>query len=86
MRIILESIIKRKTIELIKSIGDGLNELVFDINLDIGLFNTIEYSKKNIILHIFKSDNYDICYDYDALSESDKLKILSYLRSCSTSR
>lgn len=77
--------IKDKTIKLIKELGNGLNELVFDINLDMGDFNTIEYRQKKIVLHIFKEKDYDITFDYDILSEEDKIKILNSLRGFLTS-
>lgn len=85
MKKILHNVIKDKTIKLIKELGNGLNELVFDINLDMGDFNTIEYRQKKIVLHIFKEKDYDITFDYDILSEEDKIKILNSLRGFLTS-
>lgn len=86
MKKILHNVIKKKTINLIKELGKGHSELVFDIYLDMGKFDTIEYKSGQIILHIFKSDNYDITFDYEILSENDKIKIITYLKDCLTSQ
>lgn len=84
MEKIIHNIIKKKTTILIKELGNGLNELVFNIHLDMGEFNTIEYVGEKIILHIFKGEDYDIVFDYDILSEEDKLKIIKSLKLFST--
>jgi hypothetical protein len=78
---ILHNIIKEKTIFLIRRIGNGLNEIVFTIDLEFSRFDTIEYDEQNniIILHLFE-DDYDFVFDYEILDEEDKLKILNYLR------
>lgn len=73
---------KEKTIQLIKKLGNGHNELVFDMYLEMGKFDTIEYKDGQIILHIFEKDNYDITFAYDVLSEEDKLIILTNLKDC----
>lgn len=73
---------KEKTVQLIKRLGNGHNELVFDMYLEMGKFDTIEYKDGQIILHIFEKYDYDITFDYDFLSEEDKLIILSNLKDC----
>lgn len=80
MKKILHNVMKEKTIKLIKKLGQENNELVFDIYLEIGKFDTIEYKDGQIILHMFKVDNYDINFDYEFLSEEDKLIILTNLK------
>lgn len=86
MKKILHNVIKEKTIYLIKKLGKGLNEIVFEIDLDFSKFDTIEYDEENnnIILHLFKND-YDVVFDYEVLDEEDKLKILNYLKGYLTS-
>lgn len=60
----------------------GSRELVFDIELSEMIINSIEYDNKNnlVILHVF-NDNLDMLYDFDYLSEKDKLKIIKVLDS-----
>lgn len=80
MKILLHNFLKNKTKYLIKELGTGINELVLDFNLEIGIFNTIELMNNNlIILHIFKGD-LDIITDFDFLEEDDKLLILKKLK------
>lgn len=75
----LQNIIKKKTIGLIKDIGNGLNEIVFDIKTSEDIFNSIEYINRSILLHKFKED-FDLIFDYDNLSEQDKFSILGELK------
>ncbi len=88
MKSLLNNVIKDKSISLIKEIGSELNELVFTMDLEIGEFNSIEYYEEieSIVLHKFKSPNLDMIFDYDLLSEKDRLLILSKLREYSTSK
>lgn len=73
---------KEKTIQLIKKLGDGHSELVINMYLEMGNFDTIEYKDGQIILHIFEKNDYDITFSYDVLSEEDKLIILTNLKDC----
>lgn len=82
MKKILHKVMKEKTIHLIRVLGKGHSELVFDMYLEMGKFDTIELKDGQIILHIFKEDNYDITFDYEVLSEEDKLIILNTLKDC----
>ena len=75
---------KRKIAKIIKILGIGLNELVIDFELSIGLFNSIEWSKSEnkIWLHIFHDEeNIDIIFDFDDLDDFDKYIIYTLLSS-----
>lgn len=81
MKKILCRIVRDKIIELIKVLGIGFNEIVIELNLDAGSFETIEYVEEedSIILHIFADEDFDMPFDYDELEESDQLKIYNIL-------
>ena len=72
---------KNKIIQLIKILGIGINELVLDINLDCGSFESIEWNKEEdkIYLHIFEDEDIDITFDFEELSEEDQLKLYQIL-------
>ena len=61
-------------------LGLGLKELVYDIKLSEITINSIEYDKTNnlVLLHVF-NDNLDMIYDFDSLSDNDKLEIIKKL-------
>lgn len=77
---IIKNILKRRLIKLIKLLGLGMIELVYDIELSEIIINTIEYDKVNnlILLHVF-NDELDMIYDFDSLPDSDKLIIIKSL-------
>jgi hypothetical protein len=81
MKKIICQIMRNKIIELIKILGIGINEIVMEINLDCGNFESIEYIPEEdlILLHIFKEDDFDITFDYDELEEEDQLKVYQSL-------
>jgi hypothetical protein len=81
VKIILHNIIRKKTIKSIEDIGQGICEIIVDIDLSFGVCNSVEYvgSEGAIYIHIFEDDDYDIVIDFDDLSEEDKLKILKKL-------
>ncbi len=72
---------KNKIVQLIKILGIGINELVIDINLECGNFETIEWNQEDdkIYLHIFEDEDIDITFDFDELTEQDQLKIYQVL-------
>ena len=75
---------KRKISKIIQILGIGLNELIIDIDLSIGLFNSIEWvkSENKIWLHIlYEDDEIDISYDFDDLDQFDKYIIYTLLSS-----
>jgi len=81
MKKILIRVMKNKIVQLIKILGVGINELVMEINLDCGSFESIEWNKDEdkIYLHIFEDDDVDITFDFDELSEEDQLKLYQIL-------
>lgn len=68
---------REKIINLIKILGVGLNEIVIEINLDCGNFETIEYNPEDdsLVLHIFQDEDLDITFDFDDLDEEDQRKV-----------
>ena len=72
---------KNKIVQLIKILGIGINELVLNINLDCGSFESIEWNKEEdkIYLHIFEDEDIDITFDFEELSEEDQLKLYQIL-------
>lgn len=80
MEVIFQKLLKNKVIELIKKIGIGVNEIILEIPLTIGTFQTIEYDVllNDVILHQFEFE-FDYPYLYDDLPEEDKLRIYQIL-------
>lgn len=75
---------KRKTAKIIQILGIGLHEIVMDLELSFGTFNSIEWSKEEnkIYLHIFNDfDDSQLTFDYDDLDREDKLEIYILLAS-----
>lgn len=75
---------KKKIIKIIQILGIGLTELIIDIDLSIGTFNSIEWSKSEnkIWLHIFHEDeDIQISVDFDDLDKDDKYEIYTLLAS-----
>lgn len=72
---------RNKIINLIKILGFGLNEIVIELNLECGNFESIEYLPEDdsIILHIFQDENFDVTFDFDEISEEDQLKVYQIL-------
>ena len=81
MKKILIHVMKNKIIQLIKILGIGINELVIDINLDCGSFESVEWDKEEdkVYLHIFEDEDIDIAFDFEELSEEDQLKLYQIL-------
>lgn len=75
---------KRKISKIIKILGIGLTELVIDIDLSLGTFNSIEWikSENKIWLHMFhEDDDIQISFDFDDLDKIDKYIIYTLLTS-----
>jgi len=72
---------KNKIIELIKLLGFGLNELLMNLDLPIGKFDSVEWDEESnkVFLHIFKGENLDIMVDFDDLDEESQLKLYQLL-------
>ena len=75
---------KRKISKIIKILGIGLTELVIDIDLSLGTFNSIEWikSENKIWLHMFhEDDDIQISFDFDDLDKIDKYVVYTLLSS-----
>lgn len=72
---------KDKISQLIRILGIGINELIIDIDLDCGSFESIEWNKDEdkIYLHIFEGEEFDITFDFDELDKDDQLKVYKIL-------
>jgi len=72
---------KNKIINLIKLLGFGLNELLMNINLPIGEFDSVEWDieTNKVFLNIFKDDDLDIMLDFDELDEENQLELYKLL-------
>lgn len=84
MHILYIKPMKRKTAKIIQILGIGLHEIVMDLELSFGTFNSIEWSKEEnkIYLHIFNDfDDSQLTFDYDDLDREDKLEIYILLAS-----
>jgi hypothetical protein len=80
MNCLFNNIIKRKTKKLVEKIGCGLDEVLVEIYISFTVVDSIEISNNEILLHNFEKDDYDIVYDYDLISEEDKLIIYENLK------
>mgnify|MGYP003344232623 CR=1 FL=1 len=72
---------KEKVIELIRILGVGLNELVFDFEIDGTKFNSIEWKPEEdvVLLHIFEDDETDIFCDFEAIDIDKQIKVYKIL-------
>lgn len=72
---------KTKIIELIKVLGVGSYELVMYIDLECGLFESIEYDVESdkIYLHIFQDEESEMMFDFEDLEDNDQLKVYQIL-------
>lgn len=78
MKQIFHSVIKRKVIYLVYFLGNGLNELILDINLEEEKFNSIEVYKNILLLHRF-DDSLEYTIDFDDLDLDYKIEIYKTL-------
>lgn len=75
---------KKKVVKIIQILGIGLTELIIDIDLSIGTFNSIEWSKSEnkIWLHMFHDEeDIQISVDFDDLDKDDKYEVYTLLAS-----
>jgi hypothetical protein len=82
MDVILNKVIKKKIIKLIKDYTiDGINELVLDFPLSESTFHSIELleTDNDILLHSFDID-FDYPYLFEDFCEDDKLRIYQILK------
>lgn len=81
MKVVLKSILRKKAIYLIKTIGIGVYEIIINIELSFLTINSIEFDEKAdcIFLHAFEEDDFDLIFDFDDLNEEDMLRIIKVL-------
>jgi hypothetical protein len=74
---------KKEVIKAIRIMGVGTNEILMDFNLSIGLFNSIEWVKKDnkICLHMFSGEDFELNVDWNDLEEDDQLEVYVVIRS-----
>ncbi len=72
---------KEKVIELIKVLGLGYNELVFDFTIDDIDFNSIEWCQEEnaVLLHIFDGDDFDGFFDFEGIDIDKQIKVYKIL-------
>lgn len=74
---------KDKIVDLIRLLGIGLNELVFDFEIDGVKFNSIEWLPESdvVLLHIFEDDETDLHCDFENLDIDKQIKVHKILSS-----
>lgn len=72
---------KEKVIDLIQDLGMGLNELVFDFEIDGVKFNSIEWVPEDdlILLHIFEDEETDYHCDFEGIDIDKQIKVYKIL-------
>lgn len=81
MNSVYQNLLKRKAISEIKRLGNGICELIIEIELSSGICNSLEFDEyeNKIYVHRFKQD-FDETLDFESLEEKDKLKIIESLK------
>ncbi len=74
---------KDKIVDLIRLLGIGLNELVFDFEIDGVKFNSIEWEPESdvVLLHIFEDDETDLHCDFENMDIDKQIKVFKILSS-----
>jgi len=74
---------KDKVIDLIRLLGVGFNELVFEFEIDGVDFNSIEWlpDEDLVLLHIFEDDETDIYCDFEGIDIDKQIKVYKLLLS-----
>ena len=73
---------KDKVIDLIRILGIGFNELVFDFEIDGVKFNSIEWvpEEDRVLLHIFDDENeMDHHCDFEGIDIDKQIKVYRVL-------
>jgi hypothetical protein len=81
MNKLYDSFLKKRAILEIKRLGNGICEIIIDIDLSFSTIDTIEFDEIDniIIVHVFEFPEYDISYDFDDLEIEDKIQIIKSL-------
>lgn len=75
---------KKKVAKIVQILGVGLTEIIIDIDLSLGTFNSVEWvkSENKIWLHMFhEDDDIQISFDFDDLDKIDKYTVYTLLAS-----
>lgn len=74
---------KDKVIDLIRLLGTGFYELVFDFEIDGVKFNSIEWMPEDdiVLLHIFEDDETDLSCNFENLDIDKQIKVYKLLSS-----
>lgn len=80
MKDLFDNVIFKKTINLVRELGDGYNEIVIDIDIDDYTFNTIEIVDNNLFFNRFV-DNLEMKNTFDDFDLVQKVKIYRLLYS-----
>ena len=75
---------KKKVAKIVQILGVGLTEIIIDIDLSLGTFNSVEWvrSENKVWLHMFhEDDDIQISFDFDDLDKVDKYIVYTLLAS-----
>jgi hypothetical protein len=75
---------KKKVAKIVQILGIGLTEIIIDIDLSLGTFNSVEWvkSENKVWLHMFhEDDDIQISFDFDDLDKIDKYIVYTLLAS-----
>lgn len=78
MKFLFNSVLRNKTYNLIKYLGNGYNEIVIDIELEGVIFNSFELKNGKIYLNRFSCD-LELKNTFDDLEMKDKLHLYKFL-------
>lgn len=87
MEVILNTVFKNKIFDIFESMSKDLSEIVIDIDLEIGICNTIEIDRKNnnVTLHFFDTElsddeSMDVELLFEDLDYNEKIKVYKKLK------
>jgi hypothetical protein len=75
---------KKEVIKAIRIMGVGTTEILMDFDLEIGVFNSIEWVPEGnrLVLHMFSDySDFELSVDWEDLSNDDRLEIYVVLNS-----
>lgn len=67
---------KEDIIKMIKILGIGCNELIFNIDLGFIIIHSIEYIEPDVVLLHHFVDDYDLELDFDEIEDEKYKKII----------
>jgi hypothetical protein len=75
---------KKEVIKSIRIMGVGTTEILMDFNLNVGIFNSIEWIPKTnrVVLHMFSDfSDFELSVDWEDLSLDDQLEVYIIINS-----